>query len=82
MAEGMPDWMRKTLELDGIKRTFTAKGLTLKQAEVINFACELDDMQREGMVDIVYDPHVHSQPIVALTEKGRQASKKSTNHTL
>lgn len=66
--------MGKTLALGGINRTFTIKNLTQKQREVVDCACELAEMQKEGMVEIIYDPKLDDQPIVSLTEKGKQAS--------
>lgn len=80
LTEEMPAWMSKTLALGGINRTFTIKSLTQKQRGVVDCACELADMQKEGIVEIIYEPKVNNQPIVSLTEKGRQASNQISNH--
>jgi hypothetical protein len=67
----MPAWMRQTLAVEGgIDREFTISELTQDQRDFFNFTCHIADMEKAGLIEIVYDPKVHEAPLIVATEKG------------
>ena len=76
LTDQVPEWMQKTFALGGIGRSFTLKNLTDEQKDLFEVACGVTDLQNEGLIEIKYDPKTEDEPILSLTEKGRQNANK------
>jgi len=66
----MPAWMRQILACEGIDREFKIHELTPDQRHIIDFACHLEEMQKHGLIEIIFDPKTNQQPLIAPTERG------------
>jgi len=65
----MSAWMRAYLAEMGIPREFTIDELTPEQKEAIVIALAIEELERKGKVEVIYDPEYCPSPRVRLKRR-------------
>lgn len=71
ITDRMPAWMRQFLASTGIDREFNLSKLSQDQWLTIELAERLCQLEKEGLIRVTFDPDIHPEPQVELTDYGR-----------
>jgi hypothetical protein len=71
ITDRMPAWVRQFLANTGIDREFNLSKLSQDQWLAIELAERLCQLEKEGLIRVTFDPDIHPEPQVELTDYGR-----------
>ena len=67
----MPEWMQQYLADKGIEGEISFSKLSKEQCLALDLADRLCQQEMKGLINVIYDPHINSEPQAELTDQAR-----------